>query len=138
MQSFTARSHSGGELLLNSCHSVLPSCVCVSVRVYQHGFHLTDFSEICYWGLESLSRSSKFVEQLQIRLWGYLTRYCYIVDRDVPQQCTHKTLLRFHCRNGYVNAPQCCVEHALPVLLVLNLAVRVVTTVLERVNSPII
>jgi len=51
---------------------------------------------------------------------------------------THNALLRFHCRNGYVKAPHCCVEHTLPVLLVLNLAVRVVTTVLERVNRPII
>jgi len=67
MQSFTARSHSGVELLLHSCHSALPSVsvypsVCISLAPTLRislKFVIGDFRE-------SLSRNSKCVEQLQI------------------------------------------------------------------------
>jgi len=82
MHGFTARSHSGGELLLHSCHSLLPSVsvhpsVCISVaptwRIslkFVNGdfceslLEIPNLSSISKSGCRALSKKFKYVRLL--------------------------------------------------------------------------
>jgi hypothetical protein len=110
------RSHNCEKRLLTR-HARL--CVCLSscscatpIERISVNFSIEDF-------YANPSRSSKFAWN-RTKTLGSLhkdvnTFYCW--QWQVPQQDIKNTLFRFHCSNGYSNAPECCVIRTLPILL---------------------